>query len=96
VIVWEIESSLSHLFAQMKLFAGNKSTKLQRKLQHEEQLLFEQEQAKRRAQIVQDEEFAKQLQDEENRLRGESTPQQTQPPPLPTRPPKPLAYHPGM
>jgi hypothetical protein len=79
----------------MRLFADNKSAKLQRKLQKEEQLLFEQEQAKKRAQIVQDEKLAKELQAQENRPRGESSPDQASPPPLPARPPKPLAYHPG-
>lgn len=82
-------------FVQMRLFADNKSTKLQRKLQQEEQLLFEKEQARKRAQIEQDEKLAKELQAQESRTSRESSTGSASPPPLPARPPKPLAYHPG-
>ncbi|KAI9284662.1 hypothetical protein BC943DRAFT_325335 [Umbelopsis sp. AD052] len=79
----------------MRLFADTKSTKLQRKLQQEEQLLFAQEQARKRAQIEQDEKLAKELQAQESRTSSrQSSAGSASPPPLPARPPKPLAYHP--
>jgi hypothetical protein len=82
-------------FVPMRLFADSKSTKLQRKLQQEEQLLFAQEQARKRAQIEQDEKLAKELQAQESRPSRDSSTGSASPPPLPARPPKPLAYHPG-
>ncbi|KAI8579770.1 hypothetical protein K450DRAFT_240248 [Umbelopsis ramanniana AG] len=78
----------------MRLFADNKSTKLQKKLQQEEQLLFAQEQARKRAQIEEDEKLAKELQAQESRSSRQSSTGSASPPPLPARPPKPLAYHP--
>ncbi|KAJ2957670.1 hypothetical protein NQZ79_g6658 [Umbelopsis isabellina] len=78
----------------MKLFADNKSSKLQKKLQRQEQLLYEQEQFRRLAQIDEDARLAKKLQEEENTSRGNVSPQDSRPPPLPSRPPKPLAYFP--
>jgi excinuclease UvrABC nuclease subunit len=78
----------------MKLFADNKSSKLQKKLQKQEQLLYEQEQFRRLAQIDEDARLAKKMQEEENAARANVSPRDS-PPPLPARPPKPLAYFPG-